>query len=77
MDIMKQRTLYSGLLEPCQGIFNERFVSDWQETLWTGIIAVITGEWNEARWGISGRNEENKLQTRFQSQQKGLRGIPW
>lgn len=76
---MKQRTLDSGLLEPCQGVFNERFVGDWQETLWTGIIAVITGEWNEARRGVSERNEENieKLQTRFQSQQKGLLGIPW
>lgn len=76
---MRQCTLNSGLLKPCQGVFNERFVGDWQETLWTGIIAVVTGKWNEARWGVSGRNEENteRLQTRFQSQQKGLRGIPW
>jgi len=76
---MKQRTLDSGLLKPRQGVFNEGFVGNWQETLWTGIIAVITGEWNEARWEVSGKNEEKtwRLQTRFQSQRKGLREIPW
>ena len=44
----RERTLDSGFFEPFEGVFYEGFVGDGEKSLWTGLIAIIAREWDEA-----------------------------